>query len=369
MNNKYVWIRNLAILFIACNLLFWFFPFPPVIWRFLLVTLSLITLLNTGKLLACEKMVLLFAAFNLLHFFVSYLWQSPSASSIGNVLCGSLALTLFSVLSEKGVMTEKAVSVIGIILVIASIVCYNYYGVLLINKSETDTTTNSYSEFFLMLLPLLFFIKKPVIKWLLLLICLFFLIIGAKRGNILAAFIPLVIILRQSLKDSKRSAIKIILTIVLIAGTGFLAYYWTSSNEYLLYRIEQTNEGDSSGRDIIYETTWNLWYYSESVFSQLFGFGYDSVVNKINVAAHSDWLEILVDYGLVGVLLYLVVYLRFVRQIRFTKDPELKVVIISAVSILFIKSFYSMSFNTSTLPLLMISFGTALGRYKTSTAT
>lgn len=261
-------------------------------------------------------------------------------------------------------MQEKTMVIVGIVLIISSALCYYYYDNLLLDKTEMDVTTNSYSEYFLMLLPLLFFIKKPVLKWSILLICVFFLILGAKRGNIIAAVLPLLILLKQQLKESKHSVWAKILTIVLVVGVVYLVYYWVGSNAYLMSRVEQTREGDSSGRDRIYKAAWNLWHDSNNTFITLFGYGYDGVVSKLNVAAHSDWLEILVDYGLVGIMLYLLVYFRFVRQIRSTKDKKTRAVLISAISILFIKSIYSMSFNTSTLPMLMISLGTALGRYK-----
>lgn len=369
MTNKYVLIRNLAILCIVCSLLFWFFPFPPIVWRGVLIALSVIAILNKRSFLPCEKAVLFFVTFNLFHFLVSYLWQTSNTSSIGNILSGLLSLSLFSFLSKKGVMTEKAIAIIGVILVMVSVLCYNYYSSYIHARiaSEGDTT-NSYSEFFAMLFPILFFIKKPLLKWPLLLVCLFFLIMGAKRGNIIVIIIPLILLLHQTLKDNRQSAIKILFSMAIIVGASVLVYYWASSNEYLLYRLEQTQEGNSSGRDRIYERVWHLWLDSENFFHQIFGYGYEAVYNHLHVAAHNDWLEILVDYGLVGVLLYLIVYVCFVRQIRVTIDPEAKIVIISAVSILFVKSLFSMSFNTSTLPLLMISLGTALGQYKNSQA-
>jgi O-antigen ligase len=368
MINKYVLIRNLAILCIVCNLLFWFFPFPPIVWRGVLIALSVIAILNKRSFLPCEKAVLFFAAFNLFHFLVS-LWQTSNTSSIGNILSGLLSLSLFSFLSKKGVMQEKAITIIGLILLISSALCYYYYDNLLLNKTEMDTTTNSYSEFFLMLLPLLLFVKKPVFRWSMLLVCLFFLILGAKRGNIIAAVIPLVILLFRVFKESKRSVLTVVLTIAIVAGVSYLVYYWVSGNEYFLFRIEQTKEGNSSKRDELYYAAWHLWYDSDNLFTTIVGYGYGGTFSKLKMAAHNDWLEILVDYGLVGVFLYLLVYFRFIQQIRITNNKEAKAVLLSAISILFIKSLYSMSFNTSTLPILMISLGTALGQYNCSKIT
>ena len=83
--NKYIFIRNLALLLIVCNMLGWLFPFPNLIWRVAFVLLSLYVIaFEETKRLPCEKAVLLFTLLNLVHFFISLLATSLAASALAS---------------------------------------------------------------------------------------------------------------------------------------------------------------------------------------------------------------------------------------------------------------------------------------------
>lgn len=372
--NKYNIIRNLAILFIACNMLYWLFPIPPLFWRVGLVLLSLFVIVFKERdYLSCEKAILFFTLFNLIHFFVSFLWQRPSTTQIGNILCAMLSLSLFVCLSEKGVMNDKAFFIIGIVLLVGAIMNYYHSERIalegLISDNDTDITNNS-SVVFLMLLPMLFLMKNNFQKWASLLVCIFFLISSAKRGNIIAAIIPSILFVHYTFKDSRRSVLKTIMALGVIVVVSYLTYYWTVSNDFLMYRIEQTTEGNSSGRDVIYAGAWHTWFNSNNFFHYLFGYGFDGTVHQSSTLyhyAHNDWLEILVDYGLLGIPFYLMIFLSLIKPIRRVQAYEMKMVLVSSVFIWLFKSVYSMGFTEEALSVMMISMGTALGRYKTET--
>ena len=370
IKNKYVLIRNFALICIAGNMVGWLFPFPNLVWRLTLVLISLyVILFEEGKRLPCEKAVLIFTAFNLLHFFISYLWKNPSMTQIGNILCALLPLSLFVCLSQKGVMNDRFFTIAGIILVVTAVLQYYHYErmILMGRTNEDADITNNSTVAFLMLLPMVFLLKNNIQKWATLLVCLFFLIMGAKRGNILAAFIPVLLFVRYVLKDSRRSALKTIFVFGVIVGAAFFAYRWVVNNDYLMYRIEQTQEGNSSGRDVIYAGAWHAWYDSDNFVTYLFGKGFDGTIHLEQTThhhAHNDWLEVLVDYGLIGIVLYLWIFLAFAFQVGKYKTFEIKIVLLSAIFIWFFKTLYSMGFTSETLSVAMISMGTALGRYK-----
>lgn len=353
-------------------MIYWVFPFSPVVWRVALVLLSLfVVFFKEGKRLVCENAVLIFAVFNIIHFFVSYLWQNPSTTQIGNILCAMLSLSLFVCLSEKDVMNERAFSVIGLVLLMGAIMKYYHAEKIALEgyNGDTDITNNS-SVVFLMLFPMLFLMKSNIQKWASLLVCIFFLISGAKRGNIIAAIIPLILLVHFSFKDSRRSLLKTILVLAVIVGASYLTYHWVVSDDYLMYRIEQTIEGNSSGRDVIYAGAWHTWFNSNSFFHYLFGYGFDGTVHQSSTLyhyAHNDWLEILVDYGLLGIPFYLMIFLSLIKPIRRVQAYEMKMVLVSSVFIWLFKSVYSMGFTEEAMSVMMISMGTALGKYKTET--
>lgn len=368
---KYNRIRNLVLLCIAGNMVGWLFPFPHLVWRLLLVLLSLyVILFEEGKRLPCEKAILVFAAFNLLHFFISFLWKNPSTTQIGNILCALLPMSMFVYLSQKGVMNNRFITITGLVLLFTSILQYYYAERMAIIRSGVDEDTditNSATASFLMLLPILFLMKNNIQKWVTLIICIFFLVMGAKRGNILAAFIPLVLFVHAALKNSRRSGIKTVLVLALIIGAAFFTYRWVTTNDYLMKRIEQTKEGNTSGRDVIYAGAWHSWYDSNEFITYLLGYGFDGTLQQSLTThrhAHNDWLEVLVDYGLVGVFVYLSVFVTLAFQIKKVKSYKMRMLLWSAFFIWFFKSLYSMGFTGETLSVLMISMGTALGQYK-----
>lgn len=369
---KNTFIRNLALLFIAGNMVGWLFPFPNMVWRVALVLLCLyVIVFEEGKRLPCEKALLVFVAFNLLHFFISFLWKNPSTTSIGNILCALLPLNLFVCLSQKGVMNDRFITVMGIVLLIIAVLQYYYYSelMLMISGLDKDTNiTNNASVAMLMLLPMLFLMKNRNQRWITFFVCLFFILASAKRGNILAAVIPSVLFVYSMLKDSSRSWIRMVLVLVVIVAGSIMTYRWIDNNDYLMHRIEKTQEGNASGRDGIYAGAWHAWFDSNNFVYFLLGRGFDGTTELQSTNhhhAHNDWLEVLVDYGLLGVFIYLALFITLFLQMRRIKSFEMRMAFLSGLLIWFFKTLYSMGFTEESLSVTMISMGTALGWYKT----
>jgi len=226
---------------------------------------------------------------------------------------------------------------------------------------DIDSYTNNASVVFLFILPSLFYIKNNVLRYTILTVCLFFLVSSVKRGNILASIIPVVLIVWFSLKDTKGSIWK---TIFIFASIAFIYYYvreWILSNEYFISRYEQTLEGYSSNRDIIYFEAWSLWYNSGDFIKMLFGYGYDGTINNMitGYRAHNDWLELLVDYGLLGVGFYLYIFVLLFGQIKHSINRS-RLVLVASLIIWFMKSCYSMGFTDEFLALLSLPVGCAI---------
>ena len=68
------------------------------------------------------------------------------------------------------------------------------------------------------------------------------------------------------------------------------------------------------------------------------------------------------DYGLVGVALYLFIFISFAKMIWKTENTQLKLVMLSAVCIWFFKTLFSMGFSEGNMSILMISLGIAVGQ-------
>ena len=75
--------------------------------------------------------------------------------------------------------------------------------------------------------------------------------------------------------------------------------------------MEQTQQGNMSGRDQIYPRIWQAIEQDESVTHLLFGRGADSTIGIAGNYAHQDWLETACDTGLLGIIILLSFYITF----------------------------------------------------------
>lgn len=370
--DKFILIRNLAIFCMIGNLLYFLFPFPAIVWRLSFVLLSLYCVYKDYvqySFSGIEKAILMFTGLNLIYFFVSYLWSNPSTNTLGNTLYALLAFVMFAFLGKKGILTHKFILVSAILLTVAAIPSFYNAQQLALTKiaSESDETTVNASTIFLMLLPLLFCLRNRFVSLVLFCVYLFFLISGAKRGNILAAVIPAVLYAWMLYKENKKNVFKISVFIIAIVAVALWVKDLILSNNYLLSRYEQTLEGNTSGRDVIYSIMWNMWSGTDSIVNLLFGFGYNGtfLYSPIHKFAHNDWLEILVDFGLLGALFYAAIFISFARLYFRLDRGYPRLVCIAIVSIWFMKTLYSMGFTDEMLALMSIPFGCLFSEYFT----
>lgn len=371
-------IRDLAALCLICETLYWMMPFPLKVWRLGLVGIALYVILfkKKSRLLQCEKSISAFLLLNIVYFvFVVVTGIHVSTTQLGNALCSLFSFGLFVYLGEKKVMTDKFFMVMGAILVLASILRYNFDQISIYQRRGVDgdvDVTNGGSVYFLMILPMLFLFKNSIQRWGTLLICIYFIALGAKRGNIVSATIPIVIFVWNELRGAKRSGLKFFIVIIAIVASVLVVEQWVLSNDYLLYRAERTVEGDSSGRDVLYVNAWNGWLNSNNLLRYLFGFGYNGIVRlpEMNgMHAHNDWLEILVNYGLLGITMYIAIFISLVLYINQIQDKQKKLVVITVLIIWFSKSLYSMGYLTSTLSWALMTIGGIIGNQKRQSST
>ena len=363
--NKYILVRNLAVICIIGNLLYHLFPFPPLIWRVIFVLLCLYSVyykIRHYKLLSVEKLILIFTCINLFHFFLCFLWiDTPSTTFIGNVLYAMLSFLFFSYLGKKQVLTEKFIFIITFLFTIAGAIYYYYAEQLALAKllSNADSTTVNASVVFLVLFPILFFIKNKLVSLLLFSIYILFLLQSAKRGNIVAVVIPSILYIYYLFKDSKGSFRRILFLFITLSIIINYTIDFILEDDYLLMRYENTLSGDSSGRDIIYAKAWSIWLNSNNIVHYLFGYGFQGMYRLTTRMAHNDWFEILVDYGLIGVFCYLCIFIYFLNYIvhQSSKNVAIKYSLYSIFFIWFFKSFYSMGFCEEALVFLSIPFG------------
>ena len=188
---------------------------------------------------------------------------------------------------------------------------------LLANDLNDDNVVNNISYHFLKLFPLLFFWNsKPILQFLIAAILLFFVLSGFKRGAIVISVVCFMWFFYKIFKDirGRQRFYIVLLTILFMVIGGTYVYMLYDSNQFFQYRMEQTIQGDYSARDVIYLTLWNNFQQELSLLKVLFGNGVYHTISLTGTFAHNDWLELLTNQGLIGVLAYLLFFVYFVRN-------------------------------------------------------
>lgn len=368
LNNEDVFVRNLAFFFMLGFLVYHWFSFPPMLWRIGLVVICLYGILRHLKALrfnSVEKSMGIFVLINVVYFFISFLWQIPSTTNFGNILCSTLPLFLFYYLSARGAVTDRSIMIFTLLTAITGVAYFRHAQEIYLLEhyySEEGSSTINASTIFLVIIPLLTFVKNRYVVLLIAAECILFLLLGAKRGNLVSAAIPLIILLSSQIKGNNTLLNKVVIFACIIAII-FLSYSSAIENDYLTQRFNDTLEGDTSNREFIYGSAWEVWATSNSAINMLFGYGTDATVHLIKIRAHNDWLEILVDFGLLGVITYVAFFISIIKMLNGKQfNSQNRIVVFMVFLIWFSKSMYSMGFTNDIFSFLSMSLGVALGR-------
>lgn len=259
-----------------------------------------------------------------------------------------------------------------IVLILA---CLYFFAILIgnqktINEHEqnlVENFTNNFGYYFLNFIPFIFLIRGvPYLKIIVLLILNLLIIESAKRGAIvtmIAADIVFVIYLYKIRISSGLISKLAILSIVFTSA--YYAYARFQQNEFVRYRFEQLQEGESSGRDRMYASLMLNWEENYDFVQKLFGGGFCKSARINNgVFAHNDWLELLTDLGIAGIIVYAVIIYSMYRSIADVKGQTYKFILLSVSVIWTVKTFFSMSYLDENSFILMLLIGIIIGNSK-----
>ena len=194
--------------------------------------------------------------------------------------------------------------------------------------------------------------KKPLIAYGGIILFSYYILLSAKRGAIIVGMLLLILnvfyLLKISGKDVRKILQNFLIGFIGIVAVGLIFYSIFQDSTYLQKRLQQTLEGNSSGRDAIYSAIWYAWYNSDSIWNYLFGFGVLSSIQFTGSEAHNDWLQLLVDYGLCGIFIYILFFwglLRIVLDKNYTFEQ--RYIVFMFIAYLGVKSLISMGYTDS----------------------
>lgn len=372
--NLNIFFKNILFIFIVIYLSQGaFYPSGALLGKLSLFVILFISLIYFFKCLALNhKNPIFFYSWislfflNFIGFIIGAHYDGTHYSQIRNISTAILPFYPFYYFSTKGNLSSN--NLVWFFYILVPVCIMNYYASLnnLIEEFGVENIVNNSAYLFVALIPYVFLIgKRKILAMLTLLILLFFIIQSSKRGALIAGVFSTLIFIYHFITtiDPKK---KLSSFSLIFLGTLFLSWYSYDlylSNEYLMSRFDNISE-NSSNRNVIYTNIWNHWYNSDNIINVMLGYGFVTTIlySGTGHLAHNDWLELLNNFGILGVTIYVIVILSIFRNIFYKNTLKTsKLILLSIVIIWLLKTFFSMHYTNSSTIILSIILGYVIG--------
>lgn len=297
-----------------------------------------------------------------------YVNMPPPISYLKAIIISFLPLYAYYYFAKNGLVTEMWIRKYVIVIIVLTTCQYFYFQYQTKTLFELEEITNNNGYEFLAIFPLLvFFRKKPFWQILLLMYCSFFILMSMKRGAIVIASLCIVYFFYSLIKNStgRTKFIIILLSIIFTCAVIYKVNQMLLTSDYFLQRIEQTRAGDSSSRGMLYSKLLNYYIHDTDLGTILLGSGADATIVICGNYAHQDWLELLINCGIVGIVIYIYFYACMISSCIRINDSMIKTSFFLAMFILFLESLFSMGYQNIGYKMgLAISFCLAINSNK-----
>lgn len=200
-----------------------------------------------------------------------------------------------------------------IILIAFSITYYQIHEIVFLQLSTSSIWVSAYV---VILLPLVLLIPNKVLRTICIAIIIVVVLTNTKRTALIATFLALFLyyIINTNVKNRSLLNTIIVFAFLFIVANFVFDYFDTISDNALSGRFKDMDQSDGvEGRIDIYKKIISLIGDFDFV-ALLVGKGYDSVAKYIDYSAHNDILEVLFDYGILGLVLYLRLHYSIIKQ-------------------------------------------------------
>ena len=291
-------------------------------------------------------------------------------SMFTGILFAMLNFYPFYYLSKKGQLNTKEFSIFLLIMLPIAIAQFYVQRVNLISGriSANEDVVINVAYNFVVLFPFVFLLKNKVLSVACTIIILFFIIAGSKRGAIVVGMIILFWYFYYQMRtvDKKHKWTGYLLSLISIITIIFFSYKYYLDNEYLQYRIQLALAGDTSYRDVIYSNIWDNWLNSD-LFHLFFGYGFAASLKLTGGSyAHNDWLELLSNFGLLGITIFAIqFYQGFKLCLNKEWESDKRILMVSIITSAFATSLFSMWYPSVRTYLNAILLGYLTGNKST----
>ncbi len=279
-----------------------------------------------------------------------------SYNYLKSIYLSMLPIYPFYYLSRKGYLTMERLKLYGIVFLASIVLSYfrmqrEALELLLEKGSSAEEVTNNSGYLFLAYIPLLVVYRtKPLKQFCILAFVMVFIVMGMKRGAIAIGAIASAYFMWQAIKNSrgKYRFLFVFLSVALCVVVVYFFFYQMSNSDYMMQRIEDTMEGNTSGRDDLYSHFWNYFVNDATPLQFLFGRGANGTLEIYKNYAHNDWLEIAVNQGIIGVLIFAVYWKNLYFTWKKSTNVDARTILAMVILIFFAKTLFSMSYTDMT---------------------
>ena len=208
----------------------------------------------------------------------------------------------------------KKIATIGFLVLygIAYYMNFRYLSFVQVDITEEIGITNLV-YWCLCAVPFIFLIPKKWIRLVLILLTVVVVLLTGKRSaNICMVFILVSLVLFNGKKERRTRNV----IFALLGGVVLLVFvnrYLSFAVEGVVERMYTVQKSQGSGRVPLYNDVFNV-LKTNSVVDWLVGRGYGSILITNHTNAHNDALQMLFEYGIVGLILYVIMFVSVIKR-------------------------------------------------------
>ena len=285
------------------------------------------------------------------------------------ILVFTLSLYIGLRIGRSNLDYSKVISWLGFIFLIIAVFRYFYAALSYQLEYGQKIQQNNGAYGFVTLIPFLPVMynhyKKTTI--LAILVIVGFVIAGAKRGAILCLAVSALIAILIIIKNVRLNLKHVFVGFIAITALCCFATYKYQQSEVLQYRLNRMDKVGIGQREVAYKVLFDHWVDDTNLLTKLFGNGSAQSVSVWGNYAHNDWLEILIDNGLLSVIIYALFFISaFKYCARIEIDLTSKITCLTFLSIWFMQTVFSMGYTSIWSGLSMMLLGIIWGQHRVS---
>ena len=348
-------------------------PFGSFLTQFILLFLIAMGMLNICRLVILglrleEISLLVFGAFVVLASLLSWTGDPLQLDISKNFLLVGATYFSASYYFRTRILTNRQLQWFWIIAIILAIPLYYNYQEILVNNLGRSTVTNNIGYLFLALFPMILASQRSYKKLIAILVVSFFVFHSLKRGAIFLFVVSTVIYGLNSRGRTRNHRTNTYIKRFALVLLPLCLYYVLSikaSSLTLLAKLLARFNEQAGARPENYIALFNHLSSDIGARRTLFGSGSAATasITPEQALAHNDWLEITVDFGFIGLILYALWFLTTVRLIHpfnGSRNSEAAILVLSWAML----SLYSMWFNSHITAIYMLGIAKLQSRRK-----